>query len=131
LEERKRVLEALLRRPGVSTVLRYSDHVLGHGREFFRQAGAHDLEGIVSKRRDAPYTPGRSRTWLKVKCIREQEFVVGGFTDPEGQRAGLGALLVGVYDAAGTLQYAGKVGTGFSDAEVRRLRDRLDRLTTP
>jgi bifunctional non-homologous end joining protein LigD len=125
LEDRKRVLEDLLR--GAKRPLRYSEHVVGSGDEFFRQACRFQLEGIVSKQRDAPYTPGRARTWLKIKCQQEQEMVIGGFTDPEGQRSGLGALLLGVYKD-GELAYAGKVGTGFSVKSAEDLRRRLDRL---
>jgi bifunctional non-homologous end joining protein LigD len=131
LEERKKVLHDLL--AGSSTPLRYSEHVVGAGEEFFRQACRLKLEGIVSKKRDAPYTPGRMRTWLKVKCQQEQELVIGGFTDPEGQRSGLGALLLGVYDD-GKLRYAGKVGAGFSvklAQDLRRKLDRLARSTSP
>jgi bifunctional non-homologous end joining protein LigD len=101
--------------------------VAGSGEEFFRQACRHKIEGIVSKKRDAPYTPGRARTWLKAKCQQEQELVIGGFTEPEGQRSGLGALLLGVYDD-GRLRYAGKVGTGFSVKTAEELRRKLDRL---
>ncbi len=126
LEDRKRVLEELLR--GAARPLRYSEHVVGSGEEFFRQACRFRLEGIVSKKRDAPYTPGRARTWLKLKCQQEQELVLGGFTEPEGQRAGLGALLLGVYGDDGKLAYAGKVGTGFSVKTAEDLRRRLDRL---
>jgi bifunctional non-homologous end joining protein LigD len=125
LEERKRILQDLL--SGSSAPLRYSEHVVGRGEEFFRQACRLKLEGIVSKKRDAPYNPGRMRAWLKVKCQQEQELVIGGFTDPEGQRSGLGALLVGVYDK-NRLRYAGKVGTGFSVKAAQDLRRKLDRL---
>jgi len=125
LEERKKVLQGLL--SGSSAPLRYSEHVVGRGEEFFQQACGLKLEGIVSKKRDAPYSPGRMRTWLKVKCQQEQELVIGGFTDPEGQRSGLGALLVGVYEK-GKLRYAGKVGTGFSVNVAQDLRRKLDRL---
>src|SRR6185369_10947752 len=90
LEERKKVLEGLL--AGAPPPLRYSEHVVGSGQEFFREACRLRIEGIVSKRRDAPYTPGRARTWLKLKCQQEQELVIGGFTEPEGQRSGIGAL---------------------------------------
>lgn len=114
-----------------SGALRYSDHVAGHGDAFFRQACRRSLEGIVSKRGDAPYESGRGRGWLKVKCIQEQEFVIGGFTEPRGSRAGLGALLVGVHDGSGRLAYAGRVGTGFTEASARSLRERLDRLRAP
>jgi len=125
LEERKKVLADLL--AGAARPLRYSEHVVGAGEEFFRQACRFKLEGIVSKKRDAPYTPGRTRTWLKLKCQQEQELVIGGFTEPEGQRSGLGALLLGVFDD-GKLRYAGKVGTGFSVKVAEDLRRRLDRL---
>src|SRR5262249_1953601 len=113
LEQRKEALRAVLEAGGAGTTLRYSDHVAGNGEAFLRHACRMALEGVVSKRRDAPYESGRGRSWLKAKCIQEQEFVVGGFTDPEGRRSGIGALLLGVYDD-GTLVYVGKVGTGFT-----------------
>jgi bifunctional non-homologous end joining protein LigD len=127
LEDRKRALERLLT-PRRAGPVRYSGHVAGRGETVFREACRLSLEGIVSKLRDQPYESGRGRGWLKVKCTREQEFVVGGFTEPRGTRAGLGALLLGVHDAAGALVYAGKVGTGFTSASARALRERLDRL---
>ena len=97
---------------------------------FFKEACRRALEGIVSKRRDRPYEPGRGQSWRKVKCVREQEFVVGGFTEPKGARTGLGALLLGVHERDGTLVYAGRVGTGFTEASATQLRRRLDRLRT-
>jgi bifunctional non-homologous end joining protein LigD len=125
LEQRKARLAALVTpargKPGV---VRYSDHVIGSGREFFALACRRGLEGIVSKRRDEPYRPGRGATWVKTKCLLRQELVIGGFTDPEGSRVGLGALLVGYYDQR-RLVYAGKVGTGFSHATLVELRRRL------
>jgi bifunctional non-homologous end joining protein LigD len=81
----------------------------------------------VSKRRDQPYRAGRHGGWLKSKCVQRQEFVVGGFTDPEGMRAGLGALLIGYYDRD-RLVFSGKVGTGFTQNAATELRARLDRL---
>jgi bifunctional non-homologous end joining protein LigD len=131
LEERKEALRALLAATGADTTLRYSDHVTGNGATFLRHACRMALEGVVSKRRDAPYVSGRGRAWLKAKCIQEQEFVVGGFTDPEGRRSGIGALLLGVHDADGKLVYVGKVGTGFSSRAAVELRGRLDALATP
>jgi bifunctional non-homologous end joining protein LigD len=127
LEARKRALEELVG-PGRDGAIRYSTHVVGQGEEFFRQACRLSLEGVVSKRRDRPYEPGRGRSWLKVKCIQEQEFVVGGFPEPKGTRTGLGALLLGVNGENGGLAYAGKVGTGFTGTMARDLRERLDRL---
>jgi bifunctional non-homologous end joining protein LigD len=125
LLDRKALLERVLR--GASLPLRFSDHVVGHGPAFLAQACSHGLEGIISKRAGAPYRSGRSPDWLKVKCLREQEFVVGGFTEPGGARKGLGALHVGTYED-GRFVYRGKVGTGFSDAALRVLRRRLDPL---
>jgi bifunctional non-homologous end joining protein LigD len=130
LEDRKRVLERLLASRRDAT-LRYSSHVVGQGDAVFREACRLSLEGIVSKRRHEGYESGRSRSWLKVKCTREQEFVIGGFTEPKGTRTGLGALLLGVHDGSGTLVYAGKVGTGFTSASIRTLRATLDRLRVP
>jgi len=101
--------------------------VVGDGPAFFAQACRHGLEGIVSKLRDAPYRSARSREWLKVKCSKRQEVVIGGYTDPEGSRVGLGALLAGVYEK-GRLVYAGKIGTGFAEKTLRELTSRLRAL---
>lgn len=128
LEERKRRVQRLLQSQEPNGVLRYAEHVVGHGPAFFAHACDLHLEGAVSKRRDLPYHPGRSRDWLKAKCLQRQEFVIGGFTDPEGSRAGIGALLAGVYDDAGALIFAGKVGTGFTQKSAQQLRDQLASL---
>lgn len=131
LVERKAVLAALL--AGGPPSLRYSDHVVGNGARVFAGACERGLEGIVSKRADAPYTPGRGTAWLKVKCKLVQELVVGGFTDPRRTRTGIGALLVGYYEG-GELRYAGKVGTGFTGAMLRALHATLvplERETAP
>jgi bifunctional non-homologous end joining protein LigD len=133
LDERKARLAKLVApraRPGV---IRYSDHVAGSGREFFALACQRGLEGIISKRRDQPYTPGRGTGWLKTKCLLRQELVIGGFTDPERSRVGFGALLVGTYER-GRLVYAGKVGTGYSHAmllELRGMLEPLEQATSP
>lgn len=84
-------------------------------------------EGVIAKRRDAPYEHRRSKAWLKMKCEATQELVVGGFTDPQRSRVGLGALLVGYFEGDDFV-FAGKVGTGFTDALLRDLRQRFDRL---
>ncbi|MBW3534657.1 MAG: DNA ligase D [Gemmatimonadetes bacterium] len=131
LSERKEALRALLE--DVPEPMRYSDHVVGTGPAFFQKACEMALEGIISKRADAPYRPGRGRDWIKVKCQRRQEFVVGGFTEPSGARTGLGALLLGVH-SNGTLVYAGKVGTGFTADTLAALRaglERIERKTSP
>jgi bifunctional non-homologous end joining protein LigD len=126
LEERKARLKKLVgsRKTGR---IRFSEHVVGNGDAFFAQACRHDLEGIVSKRRDLPYRAGRHGGWLKTKCVQRQEFVIGGFTDPEGARAGLGALLIGYYEGD-RLVFSGKVGTGFTHKVAVDLRAGLDRL---
>jgi DNA ligase D-like protein (predicted ligase) len=93
LIDRKTRLAALL--SNVASPLQYCDHQIGRGREFHKQACAMSLEGIVSKRADAPYTPGNRGLWRKVKCLHREEFVVIGWTDPEGARPFLGALLLG------------------------------------
>lgn len=127
LEARKRELQSLLS-AAEGTPLRYSDHVVGNGEEFFRHACRLSLEGIVSKKRAAAYESGRSRSWLKVKCVQAQEFVIGGFSEPQGRRKGIGALLIGVHDQGGKLRYAGKVGTGFTDERAQELRARLEQI---
>jgi bifunctional non-homologous end joining protein LigD len=126
-EERKRRLAPLL--PTEGTV-QYAAHAEGSGADIFKRACAMELEGIISKQRDAPYTPGRAKTWLKTKCVKRQEFVIGGFTDPEGSRQGIGALLVGYYDAHKKLVFAGKVGTGWGNAQALELRRILEPLST-
>jgi len=126
LEERKAALGELVGEKASGTV-RYSAHVVGGGVEFLRQACRLHLEGAVAKRRDAPYRSGRGRDWLKVKCGRRQEVVIGGFTRGEGSRVGLGALLVGVREGP-RLVFAGKVGTGFDAKSLRALTSRLEKL---
>jgi ATP-dependent DNA ligase len=87
-------------------------------------------EGVIAKRRDSPYEHRRSRNWLKMKCELSQDFIVGGFTDPQGKRVGLGALLVGYYKD-NDLVFAGKIGTGFDTKLLLELRARLDQLEIP
>ena len=131
LEERKRKLAKLV--GDGDDVIRYSDHVIGHGGKFFALACKQGLEGIVSKRRDKPYTPGRGKFWLKTKCLLRQELVIGGYTDSEGARTNIGALLVGYYEN-GQLEYAGKVGTGFTMkmlADMKKLLAPLETSTCP
>jgi bifunctional non-homologous end joining protein LigD len=86
-------------------------------------------EGLIAKRADAPYVAGRSKNWLKLKCVWEQELVIGGYTDPTGSRTDFGALLVGYYEN-GSLRYAGKVGTGYTNTTLRELGARLRKLET-
>jgi bifunctional non-homologous end joining protein LigD len=126
LEQRKQRLAKLIKKPGV---IRYSDHVIGNGDAFFKLACKKGLEGIVSKRRDSIYTPGRGKTWVKTKCLMRQEFVIGGYTDPEGSRTHIGALLVGYYED-GKLVYGGKVGTGFRMKDLVDIKRALSPLET-
>lgn len=128
LEARKQELLRLVGRPTARGRIRYSEHVVGQGDRTFAEACRLGLEGIISKRRDSPYKSGRADTWMKVKCVHRQEFVIGGFTDPEGSRVGIGALLVGFYGADARLTFGGKVGTGFTRAVSRDLRKRLEQI---
>jgi bifunctional non-homologous end joining protein LigD len=125
LSDRKEALAALL--TGGGGTIRYSDHVSGDGEGFYRQACNFALEGVIAKRADLPYHGGRNKDWLKIKCLKRQEFVVVGFTDPEGSRAGFGALWLAVNEG-GRLVSAGKVGTGFNGKLLVDLRRRLDAL---
>src|SRR5262249_50265583 len=126
LLDRKTRLAALL--ANVPSPLNYCDHQIGHGRAFHKKACALFLEGIVSKHANAAYAPGNRGLWLKVKCLHREEFVVVGWTDPEGSRAFLGALLLAYYDPDGRLVYAGRAGTGIKQAELERLWRRLQPL---
>jgi bifunctional non-homologous end joining protein LigD len=123
--ERKGRLASLLN--GAPDCLRYNDHQIGHGPEFHRLACQHGLEGIVSKRINGRYEPDR-RTWLKIKCLNREEFVVVGYSDPEGSRHLIGSLLLGYYTPDGKLIYAGRAGTGMPVAELERLWQRLQPL---
>jgi bifunctional non-homologous end joining protein LigD len=125
LRTRKKLLRRAVR---FEDPIRLSTHRNTEGEAFLEQACARGWEGLIAKREDAVYRPGkRSDAWLKFKCVREQELVVGGWTDPAGSRQGFGALLVGVYDGE-RLVYAGKVGTGFDEKLLRSLRERFDGL---
>jgi bifunctional non-homologous end joining protein LigD len=131
--ERKRLLRRTIR---FSDPLRLTPHRVHADASDLADACARGWEGLIAKREDAPYRPGRTTDWLKFKCEAGQELVVVGWTDPEGSRVGLGALLLGYHEVPGgeALAYAGKVGTGFSEGVLRDLRSRLDRLereTTP
>ena len=105
----------------------YVDHVLEHGPAFLEAANEQRLEGIVAKKAASSYAGGRSRDWIKVKCQRRQEFVIGGYTDPQGSRGHFGALHIGVYDGA-RLVYVSKVGTGFDQAGLKSLWEKLQPL---
>lgn len=126
--------KALLRRAlSFSDPLRLLPHRNEAGESYHAKACEKGWEGIIAKEATSPYRHTRSRAWLKLKCVRGQELVIGGFTEPEGERIGFGALLVGYY-REGDLRYAGKVGTGYDDETLEELRERLDgmeRKTSP
>jgi bifunctional non-homologous end joining protein LigD len=128
LRERKDKLRTIL--AGEGPPLKFSDHHEGNGHPFFREACRLGLEGIIAKRADRPYKAGRSPEWVKVKCQKRQELVIVGFTPPKGKRKGIGALLLGVKDEARGkgLHYAGKVGTGFTNATLDDLTKKLGKL---
>ncbi len=123
LRERKRSLRKAVEYRGQ---LRLTPYRVGDGQGAFEHACAHGWEGVIAKRADSPYVATRSRDWLKIKCEQGQELVIGGWTAPKGSRQRFGALLLGYY-AGSKLRYAGKVGTGFDDATLRRLGDELER----
>jgi DNA ligase D-like protein (predicted ligase) len=126
LERRAKLTDAI--RP--SAALQLSEAWREDSQKRFAQACRAGWEGLIAKRAAAPYVSGRSRDWLKLKCVWEQEFVIGGYTDPSGSRTDFGALLVGYYED-GRLTYAGKVGTGYTAATLRELGARLRDLQTP
>jgi DNA ligase D-like protein (predicted ligase) len=123
LIERKERLHPLFAQaiPG----LHFTDHVVGNGPGFRKHACEMSLEGVISKRLDQAYAPSDRGLWVKSKCLNREEFVVVGWTDPTGSRPHIGALLLGYYTEDGRLLYAGRAGTGFTDAELERLVRRL------
>jgi bifunctional non-homologous end joining protein LigD len=125
LQQRRAILRALLE-PVDDSVLRFSNDFEFSADDLLKSACDMALEGIIGKRRDSGYSSGRSATWIKLKCRRRQEFVIGGYSEPSGSRAAFGALLLGVYDSKGKLQYAGRVGTGFDAALLRSVKKELD-----
>lgn len=127
LIERKEFLRSLLEELE-GTLVRFGDHIRGQGGIVYEQACRHGLEGIISKRADSGYVQKRSHSWVKVKCLKRQEFVIGGYTDPSGARKGFGALLLGYYDGAGDLNYCGRVGTGFDEKTLDRIHGRLRKI---
>jgi len=129
LIERKERLRALLGR--APRPIQYSHHHVGDGKRVLDAACAARAEGIISKRTDARYAPGNRGFWRKSKCVNREEFVIVGYSEPEGSRPYFGALILGYYDEDGRLLYAGRAGTGFSEAELRRVHDLLQPLRVP
>ena len=129
LEARRAALQAVLEKKATDTV-RFSDEFGLDPQELVAAACKLGLEGVIGKRRGSPYVLRRSPDWIKLKCGKRQEFVIGGYTDPQGTRSGIGALLLGTHDKDGVLQYAGNVGTGFNEAVLRDLKEKLAELDT-
>lgn len=107
--------------------VRYFSHINEKGEDYHNKACKKGWEGVIAKDATKQYVHSRSSNWLKFKCVNQQELIIGGFTPPQGQRKGFGAILVGYYDK-GELRYAGKVGTGYSDKELEELRKKFDQL---
>ncbi|MFL9898782.1 DNA ligase D [Paraburkholderia fungorum] len=140
LEQRRAILRALMDghdgdghdedghdgKESDDAVLRFSNDFAFSADDLLKSACDMALEGIIGKRRDSGYASGRSSSWIKLKCRRRQEFVIGGYSEPSGNRAAFGALLLGVYDGKGKLQYAGRVGTGFDAPLLRSVKKELD-----
>jgi bifunctional non-homologous end joining protein LigD len=128
LLKRKTQLEDLLKRSKLSPHINFSEHIQGEGSAVIDKACGMSLEGIVSKRVDSPYVSRRDPSWLKSKCGQRQEFVVIGYTDPQGSRTGFGSLLLGYHDNKKHLVYAGRVGTGFNQKLLKQTLAELKRL---
>ena len=124
LKERKKLLEAGFTFKGP---FRFMTHRDGGGEDYFKEACRQGWEGLIAKRGASTYQPGRSKDWLKFKCVSEQEFVIGGYTDPEGAREHFGALLMGYYNGD-KLMYAGKVGTGYDAKMLALLNDAFAKI---
>lgn len=127
LDERKSALKKAI---DYKAPIRFTPHRNEHGEAYLAQACDKGWEGLIAKDRHSKYVHRRSRKWLKFKCTARQEFVIGGFTEPHGERIGFGALLVGYYETRGgdTLRYAGKVGTGYDDDTLKSLHGRMQKL---
>ncbi len=130
LRDRKNILKSAFK---FNNRLRFTAHRNKEEKKFHKEACRKKWEGLIAKKLDSGYKHGRSANWLKFKCINRQEFVIGGYTDPEGERIGFGALLIGYYKG-NKLIYAGKVGTGYNDNMLEKMSKRLsglERKTSP
>ncbi|QMT59805.1 DNA ligase D [Legionella sp. PC997] len=123
LIERKSILKNILNFK--SSTLTFSDHIVNEGQLMFEHSCEYALEGIISKRIESTYTSKRSKDWLKIKCLKRQEFVIGGYTPPKGGRKFFGSLFLGVFNDKGELEYAGNVGTGFTESSLKTIHNQL------
>ena len=128
LEARRALLQRTLAACATSPLVRFSDVFDAAPADIVASACRLGLEGVIAKRRGSAYVERRSADWIKLKCIKRQEFVIGGYTDPKGSRQVLGSLLLGVYTDEGELQYVGDVGTGFGDGTLTMLGKALGRI---
>jgi bifunctional non-homologous end joining protein LigD len=129
LMERRELLKTLFEKPAPEQI-RFSEVFDAPPGAVLDSACRLGLEGIIAKRKISAYVSRRSPDWIKLKCARRQEFVIGGYTDPKGSREGIGSLLLGYYDEDNHLQYAGNVGTGFNDKSLRDLKAKLERVAS-
>ncbi len=127
LELRKQLLASIVTS---GDLIRYSDHYVGQGKALFQAAAQRGLEGIVAKRRASCYVQKRSSEWLKIKVVRRQECVIGGYTDPRGARENFGSLVLGLYDDKGRLVPVGQAGSGFTGQTHEQMWKRLHALET-
>jgi bifunctional non-homologous end joining protein LigD len=123
LLDRKELLKQIL--DSAPEGLHFSDHIAGQGTAVYEHACQFAMEGIISKRENSPYMQKRAKDWVKVKCTKRQEFVIGGYTEPGGSRSHFGALLLGIYNDGGELLFSGKVGTGFTDDSLKQLHAQM------
>jgi bifunctional non-homologous end joining protein LigD len=131
LRERKRLLQSFLQQMDSENIpIRFSNHITGSGTGVYEHICRMALEGVISKKADSGYEQKRSGNWLKIKCLKRQEFIIGGYSEPSGSRSGIGALLVGYYKGK-DLIYAGRVGTGFTVKMLRLLENRLKGMQQP
>lgn len=128
LELRKQLLASIV---NSGELLRYSDHYVGRGTALFQAAAQRGLEGIVAKRRASCYVQKRSSEWLKIKVVRRQECVIGGYTDPRGARENFGSLVLGLYDDEGRLIPVGQAGSGFTGQTHEQMWKKLHALEAP
>lgn len=127
LEQRRTLLKSLLA-DNQSALLRYSEDVVAKGGDILRSACSLKLEGVIGKRAGSKYVSRRSPDWIKLKCTQRQEFVIGGYSAPQGARNHFGALLLGVHDDDASLHYVGKVGTGFTESSLKALHAQMGSL---
>ncbi len=124
LVERKKILKKVI---DYNDPLRFTAHRTENGVDYFKEACEKEWEGLIAKKANSTYAHSRSSNWLKFKCENHQEFVIGGYTDPQGERKGFGSLLIGFYED-GKLRYAGKVGTGYTEEVLEDLHDKMSKI---